>query len=417
MSVAPNINPQVITSLYACSDVGNVRNNNEDNFVISDLITGRCCTAPQSIARPLAKNRLLIAVADGMGGAQAGEVASALAVYGLRLELLKQTLNGENLEVVDRLIYALEKINKLIWQESQRNLAFKGMGAAITAVIVEGERAYIAEVGDSRAYLVRKGRIKQITTDQSLYEALKVSGVYRGDASEQPPSRNIILQSLGGQEEVQVAVNSVQLQAGDYLLLCSDGLSNKLSAEEIRKFIARAPNLESACTTMISVAKKRGGDDNITVVLCKFEGDALRASEQGSITKSIDVIAAFDPLTGEVDRRTRQMVSDKHKKVDENQIFRSTIGIVPAEEYPNRAEILAASEQAVCALDESGKQMAKVVAQVKLLQDWLQRIGRDEPSVQKALAHLEHAIKNIEKIENVARKARNVIDRVTAKPE
>ncbi|MEW6730246.1 MAG: PP2C family serine/threonine-protein phosphatase [Acidobacteriota bacterium] len=405
----------VITSIYARSDIGNVRANNEDNFIIADLISGRTCNAPRSITRTLTQQCLLLAVSDGMGGAQAGEIASALAVYGLRLEMLCQSTNQT---AVDRLVKAVEKINNLIWREGQNNIGHKGMGATITAALVEGSRAYVAEVGDSRAYIIRRNKIKQITTDQSLFEALVKSGVYNREQRENAPARNIILQSLGGQAEVQVAVNTVQLLAGDYLLLCSDGLSNKLNAEEIRKFITKSPNLELAVTTMIDIAKKRGGEDNITVVLAKFEGNGLpQGSEQGSITKTIDVISAFDPFGEEEnDRNTKQMVSDNTEQTSESLLFNSTIGIMPLSAlpaYPKRNEIVEASDQSIKILNSASPQLQLVIEQIQSLDIWLQQQGRSEPSLQKAIVHLEHAIKNVRKIESVARKARNVIERLT----
>src|SRR5262249_58189213 len=142
--------------------------------------------------------RLFLAVSDGMGGEEAGEIASALAVYGLRLELLKQS-NGVG--VSDRLAGAVKRINKLIWRESSTDPDHKGMGASVTAVVVEGVRAYVAEVGDSRAYIIRLGKIKQLTTDQSLFQMLVKKGVYKPDDS--PANCNIILQSLGGESDVQ----------------------------------------------------------------------------------------------------------------------------------------------------------------------------------------------------------------------
>ncbi len=411
----------MITSIYACSDVGVLRSNNEDNFIIADLKTNRYCAAPQSIKRDLVDNLLLLAVSDGMGGAQAGEIASALAVYGLRLELVSQK---NNLAIAERLVQALEKINSLIWNGAQNEPSYRGMGATITAAIVEGTRAFIAEVGDSRAYIVRGNRIKQITTDQSLFEALVSSGIFKGEPPENAPARNIILQSLGGQQSVKVAINAIELQAGDYLLLCSDGLSNKLNADEMLKFVSKSTNLETACATMVSVAKKRGGEDNITVVLAKFEGEGLPiGSENSSITKSINIISVFNPLTGDVERKdrrhTQQMVSDRveDESDKEDEVFRSTIGLLPLMEYPGRAKAIQESDRSIELLDDAGKQLSVVIDEVRKLELWIQQQGRLDPTLQKAIAHLEHAIKNSQKIASVARKARNVLERLSQKPE
>jgi PPM family protein phosphatase len=405
--------PVVITLLYARSDVGNLRSNNEDNFVIADLVSGRAFTAPRSIERKLSDNRLLIAVSDGIGGEQAGEIASALAVYGIHLELLSQQAG---LDMVDRLAKAIEKINLLLWNESQNNSARKGMGATLTAAVIDGSRAYIAEIGDSRAYIIRRGKIKQITTDQSLFEMLVESGVYNREQKESTPARNIILQSLGGQAEVKAAISIVDLYAGDYLLLCSDGLSNKLQAKEILEHVVKSPNLESAGMAMIDLAKDRGGEDNITLILSKFEGSGLpRSAVKSSITDSIDIITAFDPLTGEVDRRTKQMVSDNTEQNKEQDLFRSTLTLLPLPDYPERDKAFSECNRAIELIQESSTQLKAVIDQIHNLEKWLQKYGRMEMPLQKATAHLEQAIKSILKVEKISRKTHHLLDEIIPK--
>jgi protein phosphatase len=171
------------------------------------------------------------------------------------------------------------------------------MGATITAALIEKNVAYIAEVGDSRGYIIHSGRIKQVTTDQSLVGLLVERGMMSPEQAETAPGRNIILQSLGCQAEIKVAVSSLELTAGDYLLLCSDGLSGKVKSDEILSFVQNCgDSLDNACKQMIDLAKQRGGEDNITVILAKFEGDSLRPPEfVARLTTHIEVLAAFDP--------------------------------------------------------------------------------------------------------------------------
>src|SRR4029078_60646 len=137
----------------------------------------------------------------------------------------------------DRLVQAVEKANSLIWAEGQANPERRGMGATITAALIEKNVAYIAEVGDSRGYIIHSGRIKQVTTDQSLVGLLVERGMMSPEQAETAPGRNIILQSLGCPAEIKVAVSSPELTAGDYLLLCSDGLSGKVKSDEILSFV------------------------------------------------------------------------------------------------------------------------------------------------------------------------------------
>ncbi len=284
----------VTTTVAGQSDIGRVRQNNEDNFLIADLGTGRVYLIPQKVTHSQEQNRLLLAVSDGVGGANSGEIASSMAVHSLRVELLKR--NRGPVSPFDRLVQAVEKANSLIWSESQNNPSRRGMGATITAALIERDVAYVAEVGDSRGYLIHGGRIKQITTDQSLVGILMERGLLSAEQAKNAPARNIILQSLGYQAEVKVAVTSIELAAGDYLLLCSDGLSNKLKDEEMHEIIAKHANVEDAVRELIETANRRGGEDNITAVLARFEGDALRpASYSGSLTTRIEILSAYDP--------------------------------------------------------------------------------------------------------------------------
>ncbi len=408
----------VITSVFASSDIGNIRDNNEDNFIIANLVTSQTYTFPQAIKQPIEKNRLLMAVSDGMGGAQGGEIAAAIAVYGLKLELTRLMKSENSNNEVDLLVKALEKVNQLIWQTSRENIELQGMGATITAILVSGNRAYIAEVGDSRAYIIRDKKIKQITTDQSLFEILSKTGSVKKLLPSEN-TRNIILQSMGGQEKIHAAVTTLEIHVGDYLLLCSDGLSNMLSSSEICAFIDKSPNLERAGARMIELAKERGGDDNITVVIANFEGNGLSKTGNRSITQSMEVLTAFNPLTKDLEHRicrvTQQMGSGELKE-NPDLIFRSTLGIMPPTEYPYRSQALSESDKSIEFLYGASKQLSSVIAQIQQLESWLENQGNLDAELQKAIVHLEYAIKNTQKIEIVARKARALIERLSTKP-
>ncbi|MCS6886092.1 MAG: Stp1/IreP family PP2C-type Ser/Thr phosphatase [Acidobacteriota bacterium] len=299
---------KLVTTLVAgLSDIGKVRKSNEDNFLIADLGNGRVYLIPQKITHKLEQNRLLLAVSDGVGGANFGEVASSMAVHSMRVELLKK--NRLSLTPVEQLIRAVERANEIIWTEAQNNPARKGMAATITAALIDHDMAYVAEVGDSRGYLIHGGRIKQITTDQSLVGILQQRGLISNEQAKKAPARNIILQSLGYQANVKVAVTSIELTVGDYLLLCSDGLSNKLRDEEMHAIIMASENLEQACKDLISEANRRGGEDNITVVLARFEGSGLRpTSHTASLTTRIEVLSSYNPdakSAKETDKKTK----------------------------------------------------------------------------------------------------------------
>jgi protein phosphatase len=191
------------------------------------------------------------------------------------------------MEISERLKTAAETANERIWNHSQSNIELAGMGATLTAVLVQGTTAYIAQVGDSRAYLVRGERIKQLTKDQSLAQMLVDSGAIKPEQIDSVP-QNVIMQALGTQPVVKVAMTAVGLYRNDCLVICSDGLSNKVSSDELREAAGETEELTEACRTLIAKANERGGEDNITVVIARFDGEALHsASDSKSITGSL----------------------------------------------------------------------------------------------------------------------------------
>ncbi len=293
MSASQNGDVQVRVS--ARTDVGMIRRGNEDCFLVADLTTGNTGLTPEVSHHRLGSMGSLMVVSDGMGGAVAGEIASDLAVNGVRDEMLKP--GSTPLDVSQRLQIAVERTNRTVWQYAQDNPHLAGMGATLTAVLCHGNKAYVGQVGDSRAYLVRAGRIKQLTKDQSLVQLLVDAKAIQPDQANQVPN-NVILQALGTRPDVVVAVTSVDLCAGDAMLLCSDGLSNKMSADEMRDAIVQnLPDLAGACRRLIELANARGGEDNITALIAQFDGSSLQSSaEQFSITGSMHALTSNDLL-------------------------------------------------------------------------------------------------------------------------
>jgi PPM family protein phosphatase len=284
---------EVRISAYGCTDVGIVRTNNEDNFLLSDLSNGALAGEEISNQRISRRGSLLV-VSDGMGGAQAGEVASEMVVSLLRSELMRSLASRS---ASDQLIKAVQRANYLIWREGQDNATKSGMGATLTAAFVRDGKAYIAEVGDSRAYLIRSNAILQVTIDQSLVELLVLAGELSREEAEHAPIKNVILQAMGTQPEVKVALTSVELRRSDYLLLCSDGLSNKVTEAELLKFTLKASSIEMACKQLIELAKRRGGEDNITIIIAQFDGEGLAPQVvDAHFHDSIQLLSSFYPI-------------------------------------------------------------------------------------------------------------------------
>lgn len=284
----------MIVELFAKSDVGRVRRGNEDNFLVLDLSSEHTWTGtdgavpPEKLTRfDLGDKGLVLVVSDGMGGALAGDVASRMAVDSVR-EMLMGT-EGEacdpELDLVECLKNATIYANLAIHLRSQEDSRCAGMGATFTGAAVKGDSLDLVQVGDSRGYVIRKDQIRLATKDQSLVQQLVDVGQISESEAETHMFRNVILQALGAQSEVNPVTGRIRLRQGDILLLCSDGLSGKLRAEDIQNIVVSSNgDLAKACGALIDEANNRGGEDNITVVLARFLGDDLEAPATERIT-------------------------------------------------------------------------------------------------------------------------------------
>lgn len=274
-------------AVYAKSDVGVVRPGNEDNFLVLNLSTADTWTPETIQGEPppflttfnQSHYGSVLAVTDGMGGALAGEVASRLAVECVRDRLLELQASPvySRFPFHERLRLAIELSNLYIHQMSMKRAEFAGMGATFTAVGLFNTTAYFAQVGDSRAYVIRQGRAQLITRDQSLVGQLVQAGHITEEEAERHTYKNVILQALGASQEINVVVDKLILRDLDIVVMCSDGLSNKIpKAEEITEIVDKAPSLKEACDWLIKTANDRGGEDNITVLVAQFTGGKLQ---------------------------------------------------------------------------------------------------------------------------------------------
>jgi serine/threonine protein phosphatase PrpC len=244
------------------SDVGVARSNNEDAFRIAEL----------------GARGLLLVVCDGMGGENAGEVASALAVDAI-VEHVSAAAIAE--DAADTLRAAVDHANARVVAASVEP-GRKGMGTTVVAVLVRDGHAYTAEIGDSRAYVLRGGALTQITKDQTYVALLLEQGLLAPEAVKGSVAKNVVLQAVGKAPSMLVAQRRLSLRGGDQLLLCSDGLSSYVKDEEIRGVLAKGAPLEQACTELIAMANARGGHDNVTVVTALIDGEyAQRAFAPG----------------------------------------------------------------------------------------------------------------------------------------
>jgi PPM family protein phosphatase len=211
----------------------------------------------------------LFAVADGMGGAKAGEVASALAADAVQ----ESGNDGESGEA--RVAALIEEANRRVFRRASEDREASGMGTTMTVALVEGDEVAIGHVGDSRAYLIRDGRLEQLTDDHSLVAELVRSGKLTPEEAETHPQRSVITRALGTEADVDVDTFSVQSAPGDLFLLCSDGLTSMVDDETILDAVERnRADLEEAAKALINAANRGGGGDNITVVFFEVDGGA-----------------------------------------------------------------------------------------------------------------------------------------------
>jgi serine/threonine protein phosphatase PrpC len=231
------------------SDTGRKRRHNEDSFVVQPP---------------------LFAVADGMGGAQAGEVASKLAAAALE-ETDPGSLSGP-----DKLVSLIREANRRVYERASSDPSTSGMGTTMTVALVEGNQVTIGHVGDSRAYVVRDGSLEQLTEDHSLVNELLKSGKLSREEAEVHPQRSVITRAVGTDPDVDVDAFVVDANEGDIFLLCSDGLTDMVTDTDIQETVERfRDDLDRATKSLVSAANRGGGEDNITVVAFKIaaEGD------------------------------------------------------------------------------------------------------------------------------------------------
>jgi len=220
---------------------------------------------PNPVPAGWEEQSVLAAVCDGMGGAKAGNIASHIAV-----ETFSSCLQGweERFEdPVQLLRTAAQKANSAVFQRAQKDPDCRGMGTTLVAVLIQGQTAYFANVGDSRAYLIRAGQIAKVTRDHSVVEDLVLRGEITPDEARSHPQKNLITRALGPEEAIRADLFEQILLPGDFILLCSDGLSNMVSDEEMCYEILHGGPPEDCCQRLLDTALSRGAPDNVTIVL------------------------------------------------------------------------------------------------------------------------------------------------------
>ena len=238
----------MILRAAAATDVGQRRQGNEDRYALAPALG-------------------LFLVADGMGGHTAGQVASELAAEATVRAV--EALQGASSTLSERLRAAITSANRTIFQTAQGQPEFAGMGTTVVAILSDDRRAALAHVGDSRAYLIRAGRIRQLTDDHSIVGELLRRQEISESAAREHPHRHVLTRALGVRETVEPDLAEITPQEGDLFVLCSDGLTAHVENHEICKVVSDLEDLQESCDELIDLANQRGGEDNITVVIAR----------------------------------------------------------------------------------------------------------------------------------------------------
>lgn len=240
--------------ICACSDVGKVREINQDAyFYIEDELLP------------------IFIIADGMGGHKAGEVASNTAISTIvsHYEENKEKMIGKEVFIPEFINKSIELANKKLIEESENDEELKGMGTTITMCIVLEKELYIGHVGDSRAYLLRDEKLKQLTQDHSLVGELLRTGSITKEEAMNHPKKNVIMRALGSNKDLKVDIFTRDMEQGDRIVLCTDGLTNMVSEERILETLVNDENPSSICSELVNISNELGGIDNTTIMLIK----------------------------------------------------------------------------------------------------------------------------------------------------
>lgn len=264
------VQPDHHLAICGATDVGSRRKENQDTYVIADLRSGDLSNPCSRTEIPLSKQGILLVVCDGMGGAAAGDLAARIAA-----EAIKQQLVGAGAAVTESpgesLKSAVAGANGAVLAEAKAHPATRGMGTTCTAAIVLPDQLIVAQVGDSRAYLLRDGLLQRLTRDQTVVDQLVSSGALRPEDVSTFPYRHVLNQAIGTKSTIEPVTSEVRLRHGDRILLCSDGLHGPVADHEIARILGGSAHIDRVVRELIQAALAAGGPDNVTVVVADCE--------------------------------------------------------------------------------------------------------------------------------------------------
>ena len=289
MSAADDQRPALVVVIAAASEIGDVREHNEDHLLVADLDAAQKIEIGDQPYRAEGARGPFLVVCDGMGGVEGGEIASELASAVLWREM-KGTPATRDAEVFARLLRRAARVaNHDVHAMARREPGLRGMGTTVSAAAVVGDRLIAATVGDSRVYVLRAGVLVQVTRDQSLQSALLAAGHSPGEVAS---AGGAILQALGVGDDVEPSLSMAELRAGDRVLLCSDGLYGLVADPAIALLLSEPHDVQQAVRLLVAAARAAGGTDNITAIVCEVKGGGLIAPKSD---EDLPSFLEFDP--------------------------------------------------------------------------------------------------------------------------
>ena len=276
-----DVTPALVVRAFGLTDPGKVRPSNEDHFLVADLsrtLRVQQTSLPQATTHQGRSRGHILLVADGMGGHTAGEVASALSVQAVEAFVVELLRRFSNLQAADEhgvltdLREAVQRADARIFEEVELHPELAGMGTTLTMAFTSGRRLFVLHAGDSRCYLFRGGALEQLTEDHTLVAEMTRRGDISPEQARHHRLRHVVTNVLGGGEVgVHVDVQRMDLEAGDMVLLCTDGLTEMLDDSRLAAILAAETDPQSACARLVAEANDRGGKDNVTAVVARFE--------------------------------------------------------------------------------------------------------------------------------------------------
>jgi protein phosphatase len=278
-------------TVYGETNVGLLREHNEDCFLITDISRAQSLSAAEAPTEiTVGAEGVLFFVCDGMGGAAAGEVASHMAVDSVSGALMASEPLPRD-AFARKLRRAIEDANAKIYTQAHVNQSQRGMGTTLTAATLVDDTLIVAQVGDSRCYVLRGNRLVQVTHDQSLAWQLIQAGAMTEEEAKHFEHANVILQALGVQEQVEAVLSQVALRRGDVILVSSDGLHGCVTNSEILQILQSHPDVKQASQALIARALERDGPDNVTIIVARCDGPGLPEPTEADVVSYV----AYDP--------------------------------------------------------------------------------------------------------------------------